>query len=381
MKQIAFNYVDKSTLVLGIKDRLIMITQIIFTSLITFFSLAVAKPANDLEKLTMEDLNKAVALYHSCCDTDEQGKKRPGSESEVFGFVTELREKFPCVNDSKDFFLYFPSSYFYEKGKHNGESFSFRLDIEGETFKETVDGTKKYVRLQLQNHTGTNNSYASILVPTDIPFHVHLLYLSLQLSFVRYFDGADNTEEQSVNYKKIEDMKKYPAGKAHQPQDICLDDQIFTEKNKHTRKKLDNIREKGEAIAWFTKALKQFFELRRSFEAIKSLVGKNKKIIVFNNFVEQYYELKKILDSKSLPKDSVEFIKEIEKIITQEKVEYTTLGNTLDKLTDTLKREVKTLGEKSLSDIKHDKCTQEQKRKQSEEARLNNKLPRKHKSV
>lgn len=359
-----------------------MIAQKIFASFF-FFCSVVTGAADDLEKLTMEDLDKAVKIYRSRCYTDEQGKSRPKSESKVFGFVTELREAFPCEGDKKGVYLYFPSSILYGKGAHNGNDFSFRLDIEGEAEKKMLDtGTKKYVRLQLQNHTGTNNSYASILVPTDIPVHVNLLYLSLQLSCVKYFNGEKSCSKSFSSYESIEDMENYPDGKAHKPQDIYLDDPIFTEKNEHTHQKLERIRERGAAVASLNEVIKQFSYLQDNLRKIlKSVIGHKQKTVALNNFAEQFAEFKKGVGTEHISKESAEFIKDLAKVTIQEKVEHATLGKALDNLWDSLRRDLEAFNEKNLRDIKHAKRAQEQKRKQLEEAAENKKLPKKDKWV
>jgi hypothetical protein len=356
-----------------------MIAQRIFASLFVFCSLAIGSSTNDLEKITELNLmSKAVSIYRSCCDADKDGKPRPKNESKVFGFVTELRKIHPCNDDKKGLFLYFPSGVLYGKGKHNGEASSFRLDIEGESERETADGKKKYVRLQVQNHTGTNNSYASILVPTDTTIHVNLLYFALQLSFVKYFEVNDtSTRSEKLGdskYQSIEDMEKYPAGKAHKPKDVYLDDPIFTERNKHTRKKQERIMEKSEAITSLTKAVKDFSQLREVLEkAIKLSNGNKQKSIALGDFCENFLKLERGFDRGIISKESAECIEELKRIMP-EKLEHSRLETPIDQLEGRLRADLNAMKDKTLSDIKKDQCRQEQKERQMAEARKNRKL-------
>jgi hypothetical protein len=361
-----------------------MNAQRIFTSLFTFCSLAIGSFANDLEKITELNLmSKAVSIYRSCCDQDKDGKQRPKKESTVFKFVTVLREIYTCNYDTKGFFLYFPSSVLYGKGKHNGEASSFRLDVEGESQRGIADGTKKYVRLQLQNHTGTNNSYASILLPTDTPIHVHLLYFALQLSFVKYFDVNDTSarSEKLVDskYQSIEDMEKYPAGKAHKPKDVYLDDPIFTERNKHTREKQERVTQKDKSMESLNEAIKHFAQLREVLEkAIKSSNGNKQKSIALSDFCENFLKLEKSFDRGIISKESAECIEGLKGMIS-EKLDQSSLETFIGQQEDSLRADFKAISDKKLRDIKHDQSAQAQKNKQMEEARKYRELPKKAK--
>lgn len=196
-------------------------------------NIIVAMPKQDfssvIHSITTEILDDARKAYRKASDETKQRHYQPDDHKKPFAFVTELRNKYPFLKYSSDLsnnpYLFFSSKNKYGKAGHNGKSFSYRLDEEGDTEK---DG-KRYVRLQLQNYSGQNNCYASILAPMDTPIHINLLYFSLQVSCVQHFK------------KSAESMEYYPDGEAKKPMDIYLDDPVFINKKKHIEKKNKNI--------------------------------------------------------------------------------------------------------------------------------------------
>lgn len=202
-------------------------------------------------QITIAELKIGRMAYHKECEIDEKGNLKPKEDGIAFNRVKALRKDNPFNGffdktkkyDINHNFMFFPSNQRYEKARYvaNDDAYSsFRLDIEGEStvdVKKIVNGKKtvvptKYVRLQLQNHTGKNNAYASLFAPTDMPIHIDLVFFALNISCAINFD------------KTAEEMKKHEKDSAKEkPGNIFLDDPVFT-----SRKESAHIRKKHEMI-------------------------------------------------------------------------------------------------------------------------------------
>lgn len=189
-------------------------------------------------KITMEDLSNARNAYQNLLVLDDMNRKRPDSEAYVFARILEIQADHSFNTNSPELEKRRKEKYYINGGKYiyftmneivKPKSYSchsnYRLDIEGPSTENN-----NYVRLQLQNHKGKRNSYASILLPREMPIHVNLLYFALNLSCHMLFE------------RDVEQMREYTKT-VDQPFNIKLDDPIFTQRNAHIKEKRENIQE------------------------------------------------------------------------------------------------------------------------------------------
>lgn len=169
-------------------------------------------------------------------------------------------EKAKEAYKGNEHYMFFPSLEKYVKDENDHNPEPYRLDIEGEMFfpQEGNDIVKKkYVRLQLQNYKGQNNSYASILAQTDFPIHVNHLYFVINCAVYKYttitLPKTQNKNQIKENFSGVvaEKMKDFPKNCAiAQPLNVRSDDPVFTlykqgdkehleNKHEETRKKID----------------------------------------------------------------------------------------------------------------------------------------------
>lgn len=244
---------------------------------VTFIQAAEINESN----IPLQVLCDSRTSYRNLLTLDSMNRMRPNPDAYVFARILELQAEHPFKTSAPELqerkkekfnaeggkYIYFtkeeivrPKSYF-ASGEH------YRLDIEG-----SCTENKDYVRLQLQNHEGQGHSYASILLPKATPIHVNLLYFALNLSCYMLFE------------KDVEAMKAYE-NKVDQPFNIKLDDPIFTKRNPHIKKNIENIQ----------KALSEGVDLRtykdkKAAEAImvrqKKEAAKNRKLPPYKKWVE-----------------------------------------------------------------------------------------------
>jgi hypothetical protein len=177
-------------------------------------------------------------------------KKIMRSEEKIIAY-----QKANELNKDNQHYMFFSSLEKYVKDENDHNPEQYRLDIEGEMIhtlkQEDKTIQKKYVRLQLQNHTGQNNSYASILAQTDFPIHVNHLFFVINCAVYKYTKETLPNKQHKNQIKEnffgvvAEKMKSFPKDDAiAKPLNVYSDDPVFMCYKKSFKKHLENKHEK-----------------------------------------------------------------------------------------------------------------------------------------